>query len=244
MNKRMFDNIKKSLSPSEKLIEDTKIKIMNNSTNGNHHISYKKLVACAACFVLLSAICIPTIFHFNSSIKTKSDSHIQNSVVSNDSEFKGVVVLAYSPKMSGQTASLESIENTIKTELKPNTQVLLPKYSLAMNSVPGLPFEFKILLSDDTKLNDYDMKIAVDNGSFLSWNRNTGKIIDNGKSYNGKSGVTLYWSPLDNDVATYDETKLVKKAEITVSVINNSNNVITQKIIITGEDGVFYAQVN
>ncbi len=237
MSKKLFENIKENLKPRKSLIDDTKTKILENNTYIKNHISYNKKIALAASFILVLAVCIPTLLHNSNFPNQKKPSIVSNSSISNTSEMKGVVVVAYSPKMSGQTITANYINETLPVEMKPDISVVLPSYSPLMSSVPGFPFEFKTKVTDGTRASDYDMEISVDNGSLISWNINTGEIIDNAKLYKGKSKETLYWSPLNKQ-------EIAENAEICVTINKNKKKIFSQIITITQKNHVFYATVN
>ena len=237
MSKKLFENIKENLKPRKSLIDDTKAKIFKNNMHTKNRISYNKKIAFVASFVLILAVCIPTLLRNSSFLNQKEPSDVSNSSISNTSEMKGVVVVAYSPKMSGQTITANYINETLPVKMKPDVSVLLPSYSPVMSSVPGFPFEFKTMMTDGTSTSDYDMEISVDNGSLISWNINTGEIIDNAKLYKGKSKATLYWSPLN-------EQEIVENAQILVKIYKNKEIICSQTITITQENQIFYATIN
>ena len=236
MSKKIFENIKENLKPSKSLIDNTKAKIIENDTCIKIHISYKKAMTIVASLILIFAVCIPTLLHNTKFLKPKEPSDAKNSSFNNASELKGVVVVAYSPKIPGQTISANYIEETLPIEMKSNISVLLPSYSPAMSSVPGFPFQFKAVMTDGTSKSDYNMEISVDNCSLIYWDIKSGEIIDNGKLYRGKSETTLYWSPLVNE-------ELAQTAQICVTIYKNQNQICSQTIYIEEEEYAYKASI-
>lgn len=107
------------------------------------------------------------------------------------------------------------------------------KYSMSMSSVPGM----RIVVSLNAALYDAtcSKKCSTENGSLLTWDRNTGKITDRGKSLYSTLGEPVYWSPLDIEEDTRDDA-------VTISVLNEDGDIVIEKhISIEKEDDHSYS---
>jgi len=96
------------------------------------------------------------------------------------------------------------------------------KYSISMSSVPGM----RVVVSLNAALYDAtcSKKCSTEHGSLLTWDRNTGKITDHGKSLNFTLGEPVYWSPLG-----MEET--VRENVVTISILNTDSEIIAEKRI-------------
>jgi beta-lactamase regulating signal transducer with metallopeptidase domain len=106
------------------------------------------------------------------------------------------------------------------------------KYSMSMSSVPGM----RIMVSLNAALYDTtcSKKCSTENGTLLTWERNTGRITDHGKSLNSTLGEPVYWSPIGMEEA-------VRENAVTISILNTDGDVIAEKRIrIEKEDAHSY----
>jgi len=96
------------------------------------------------------------------------------------------------------------------------------KYSMSMSSVPGM----QIMISLNATFYDTNCskKCSTEYCSLLTWDINTGKITNHGKSLNSKLGEPIYWSP-----SVMEET--VREDVVTISILNTHGNVIAEKRI-------------
>lgn len=107
------------------------------------------------------------------------------------------------------------------------------KYSMSMSSVPGM----QIVVSLNAALYDAtcSKKCSTENGSLLTWDRNSGKITDHGKSLNSTLGEPVYWSPLGTE-------ETVRENVVTISILNTDGDIIAEKHIgIEKEDTLSYS---
>lgn len=131
---------------------------------------FKKIAAVAAIACTFIIIIIFGLHPFSNLVSTKQ-APANNSVIASS-----LAITAYASDGTSQN-------------MKPNVDILIGKYSLAMSSVPGFPFKVTCAKSNT-------IKITATSGEFISWTPSNGKIEYRGKSLEIKSGSTIYWSPV------------------------------------------------
>ncbi|MCH4887650.1 hypothetical protein EZV73_08700 [Acidaminobacter sp. JC074] len=151
-----------------------------------------------------------------------------SNIMTND--FDGFIIAAYAAEDENQFLSPSYIEHAVATELKPSVEVLLPKYSPMMSSVPGFPLHFGAV-SDEV-----DIKISVDGGTILNWDsliseHNADEVIDQNK--------TWYWAPY-----SYDIDEISEHSVITVSAFDSGKLIAKQELYIDLVDGFYRATVS
>jgi len=109
------------------------------------------------------------------------------------------------------------------------------RYSLAMSSVPGIYINMALnaLYYSDVL---HSVKLSTENGTFLTRNAGSGKILDLGKSveFMFSDMSPVFWSPRDLD-------ENVKENTVTISILDKHGNIIFSKrvVIEKGEDQSF-----
>lgn len=113
----------------------------------------------------------------------------------------------------------------------------IERYSTFMSSVPGLPI--KVSSADGASV-----RIGCDAGSLSLWGPDTdSRVMDQGTTYEGKTPVTVYWSPFSGEDAT--EAPLPDAAGITVTVAMEGRPSRTMRVAVTtDEDGFYVASVH
>lgn len=150
--------------------------------------------------------------------------------------FPGFVFTAYRPAGGAEYLSMNYVKEADQLTLTPDVKVLLSKYSLAMSSVPGLPFTVGLTGDDAENLID-TVNVSVDSGGLCEWDQNTGIVTSKGQVAEIDVGKTFYWSPVDGGGAAD-----VIYVTITVEAVVGGDTVGRQEIVITQEEpGYYYA---
>jgi hypothetical protein len=154
------------------------------------------------------------------------------------SKFSGFILTAYAAENENSEIGADYKDTTAATVLTPEVSVMLPRYNLLMNSVPGLPFTFNFNNKDNASDKTYSISVAVDFGQLLTWDIASGKVTEKGTVTVCQAGDTLYWTPLsDDDGASQNMSDSTgKEIHITVTAMKNSEKLGSQTIVITEKE--------
>jgi hypothetical protein len=130
--------------------------------------------------------------------------------------FKGLVITAY----AADGAPLM---------VKPNVDFPLGQYSLLMNSVPGFP------ITIDCKDAD-QIRLRTSEGQLLLWTPPDSKVNPQGKEVTVKSGVTIYWTPLEEG----NQSHVAIKSILEITAYKDKKKLGSSAIEIKSEDQVMY----
>ncbi len=97
------------------------------------------------------------------------------------------------------------------------------KWSLAMNSRPGLPLKLST-----TEYHDLSFEVSVDGGTLLLWEGN--KITYLGSSFNAVSDTTVYWTNLSQTGESDFERYMGTTAYINI-VIHEEENIVGYAVV-------------
>ncbi|MBP2002247.1 hypothetical protein J2Z69_003319 [Paenibacillus shirakamiensis] len=163
------------------------------------------------CKVVMVSISLITIFLF-----IGVAFFIQMGSQNTSSPFGGFVVTAYAA-------------DGTSSEVKPNVEFPLGKYSLFMSNVPGFPI--KIVAKDADEI-----KVLTIKGQILLWNSNDGQINLKGKTATINSGELFYWTPL----IAGEQSKLEKNTLVNVTAYKNNKKLGSSKIEIKLDENNIY----
>ncbi|MEZ4358400.1 MAG: hypothetical protein R2876_07275 [Eubacteriales bacterium] len=241
MKKKNIKDTFESFSPSEEQQENIYESIINKQTGKYKrkvHFKIKLAYSVIACFILVSiAVFIVNTPISNNNATQPSKVNSLPSTSDGNVLFNGFILTAYAANNENGYLSDNYIKEAEKLVLSPYVKILLSKYSLAMSSVPGLPFTIDI--TDDE--NDIKtINVSTSSGELSKWDYNTGIVSNIGPSATIDIGETIYWSPDFNDNASD-----IKDITITVDALSNDTIVGRQTIYISqDETGYYYATVD
>ena len=234
--KDMFD----SLSPSESQIDHMYHEINRNRATSSYHFSFTRyaLVGSIIIFILICTCSVVLYMNRNNN----QDNHQQISINNNpideeETVFGEFIVTTYLTKVSQEYLGFNYVEESKGSKLSPKTKLLLPDYSLTSSMTPGFPFTFELSDSDSDVVT---LKIQVDNGQFLTWNSESGKVSEIGSIAMSRDVETLYWSPIMHDSKN---TRTAREATIKVMALEKDKIIATQEILITESDDRYYAEL-
>jgi hypothetical protein len=130
--------------------------------------------------------------------------------------FKGLEITAYAADGAPQV-------------IKPDVSFPLGQYSLIMSNVPGFP------ITIDCK-DANQIRLRTTEGQLLLWTPSDSKVIPQGKEATVKSGVTIYWSPLEEG----NQSQRAIKSILEITAYKDKKKLGSSAIEIKSEDHVMY----
>lgn len=244
MGENVFRSIRTYLKPGAELVERTKAEILcreNEKQVQRCRKFYRAAVVPATLAVAATAAFLLPYFNLGWGKMTDRKEIVPPSALLSSASKAPVPmdfsVMVYSPKTANQSLTPDYLEETVPTKLKPNSKALMARYSPLTSSVPGYPFRFEFAQSGMKDSDADTMRITVDKGRLLDWNRKNGSVTDYGKDYEMNSDKALFWSPLEDG-------KMTERATITISIVKNKKEIGEQKISIKEENNFYYAVVS
>ncbi len=203
------------------------------------YLSYQFYGSIAAVIAVCAGIMIAVSFHQDSLIVpapvTQDTETVSSEKPIDDSEkdsdglghFNGIADSA--KQTEGDTIAEEmhnpfsvkvyAAENSQPVQLTENPVAIKGDFNPLFSSSKGLGIEFEITCPAN-------LMLQTDNGHFLTWDRQSGAIVNYGKEYSANGTVNLFWT-LDNDFE-WNETTFI-------NVLDSSRNTISV-IQITGDE--------
>ena len=98
------------------------------------------------------------------------------------------------------------------TPLPLTVRIGIDRYTPAMSSVPGLPIEV-------SSVEGASVLVTCDDGSLSLWGAATdSRVVAKGRSYEGRTPVTVYWSPYSGEDAAVDAWPDKAAIEVTATM--------------------------
>lgn len=238
--KKNINDLFDSLSPSESQIDKMYRSINQNRNTSSWHLSLKSYALVGSIVMVIIICTCSVVLYLNQNNKQDNYQEVSNTrnlANSQETGFGGFVVTTYLTKESQEYLGGNYVEESKGSRLALKTRLLLPTYDLLSSMTPGYPFTFEL---SDRDSNGITLKIEVDNGQFLTWNSESGKVSEIGTIAMSKTGETLYWSPIIHDAKN---TRTASEATIKVIALDKDKIIATQEILITESDHRYYAEL-
>ena len=244
MKKELFDAIGEiEVNTDEKFVKteiDRTYAIVMNKIHYYEGKQRKKkiIVRMIAASISVAAVLGIFVLSKNSTIDTYLDSPgqvVEKQEKADTSNKVDVVVYVYEAQNKSQPVTSLYASEMVKREVK-DKKIYLGSYSPLMSSVPGYPIIVSNNRSDEFGHEGISIRIRVDNGNLVSWDKNTGKITEIGKKGLFELGDNIYWSPLDDGASS-------KSAQIIVDLLEDKNKIATSGILIEEQEpGIYTAE--
>lgn len=247
MKKELFDAIGEiEVKTGEKIVKpeiDRTYAVVMKKIHYYEKKHRKKKIIASIITVSISVAAVICIFILskNNTINTHLDSSGQTMEEKEEKEEQfnkmDVVVYVYKAQNKSQPVTNLYASEMIKSEVKADTKVYLGSYDPLMSSVPGYPM---IVSNDNSNVSGQSgknlVRIIVDKGNLISWDKNTGKINELGQKGLFEPDDNVFWSPLDDGI-------LCKSARIIVDLLEDKNKIATSGIIIEEQEpGIYTAE--
>lgn len=203
------------------------------------HRKKKIIVSIITVSISVAAVIVIFVLSKNSTINTHLDTskQIMKEKEHTEDKINKLSVIVYEAQDKSQPVTNLYASEMVKKEVKVDTKVYLGSYDPLMSSVPGYPMIVSSASSNGFGQSERNLiRIKVNNGNLISWDKNTGKTTEIGKEGLFESGDNVFWSPLNDGI-------LCESAKIIVDLLEDKNKIATSEIIIEEqESGIYTAE--